>query len=253
MGPWKNEGRCEATQKLPSGQPCGDGQQKQKRFCIDGDFYKCSSWNTQRWISCHGYWARSSTGGDCKKRVNRTWHNNGACIGVGRNNSCGPGTQKQSRGCEDGINANCAYDDKNRIISCKLPDCQKKFGLWKLEGKCEARGQNSSCGPGRQTRRRTCVDGTRDKCTKNDERQVLPCLDVNTQLPPCTKILGNWTNQGDCQSVKTNYSCGPGNQLQSRTCSNGTIDKCRAEDLTRSIPCKQAHSNPDCTGNCIFW
>ena len=252
LGPWNDEGRCEATRKLPSGQPCGDGQQKQTRFCIDGDTYKCTTSNTQRWVSCHGYWARSSMWRNCKKSVGREWSNHGPCRGgVGRNSTCGrgPGIQRQSRRCDDGINDNCTYSDNNRIISCNLPACQKKFGLWKLEGKCEAIGKNSSCGPGRQARRRTCVDGTSDKCIKDDERQILPCLDANTQLPPCTKIYGNWINEGDCQSVKTNASCGPGNQLQSRACINGTIDKCNADDLIRLIPCKEAHSKlPDCTG-----
>ena len=254
LGPWNNEGRCEAARILPSGKPCGGGQQKQTRNCTDGEILKCSHVNTQRLVSCNGHWSLSSCfNRDCSKKFGRTWFNNGTCVGVGSNSSCGPGIQRQVISCEDGINDNCTYYDQNRMISCSLPDCQKKFGVWKLEGKCEGMGKNSSCGPGRQARMRTCVDGTRDRCTKDDERQLLPCLDVNTQLPPCAKILGNWINQGDCQSVKTNSSCGLGNQLQSRGCINGTIDKCNADDLIRSIPCKQANSKlPNCTGSCIL-
>ena len=55
MGPWKDEGRCEAAQKMPSGQPCGGGQQKQTRNCTDGEILKCSHVNTQRLVSCNGH------------------------------------------------------------------------------------------------------------------------------------------------------------------------------------------------------
>ena len=61
------------------------------------------------------------------------------------------------------------------------------------------------------------------------------------------KQLGNWVNAAACNAIGVNPTCGPGNQLQTRTCVDGTTDKCTANDRSRTISCSAAGTAlPDC-------
>ena len=56
------------------------------------------------------------------------------------------------------------------------------------------------------------------------------------------KILGPWIDQGTCQAVGKDPACGPGMQIQKRSCEDGTIDKCEFMDSQRAISCADAGS-----------
>ena len=64
------------------------------------------------------------------------------------------------------------------------------------------------------------------------------------------KQLGDWTNDGTCVAAGDDASCGPGEQSQTRTCTDGTIDKCSGTDITeQTISCSDAGTAlPDCPG-----
>lgn len=60
------------------------------------------------------------------------------------------------------------------------------------------------------------------------------------------KQLGSWTNDGGCESTGDDYSCGPGNQKQTRICISGTTDKCSNSDRRKTISCSKPL--PECVG-----
>ena len=64
------------------------------------------------------------------------------------------------------------------------------------------------------------------------------------------KSLGDWTNDGKCVATGANPKCGPGTQIQTRTCTDGTFDKCTDPDRERTVSCKVAGTElPICKGN----
>ena len=87
-----------------------------------------------------------------------------------------------------------------------------------------------------------------------DTFQCISCLKAGTALPDCPKVFGDWINQGYCIALGSNPFCGPGLQLQKRTCQNGTgLQICTNEDLTRKVLCsKSGTSLPACTGIYLF-
>ena len=61
------------------------------------------------------------------------------------------------------------------------------------------------------------------------------------------KILGEWTNEGSCTATGEDSACGPGIQIQTRTCTNGTIDTCTDEEIQRNATCEEAGTAlPNC-------
>ena len=55
------------------------------------------------------------------------------------------------------------------------------------------------------------------------------------------KIIGDWQNEGPCNLVAGFAStCKDGIQVQTRTCTNGTVDKCTNEEMHRITTCKNA-------------
>merc|ERR550539_1874262 len=103
------------------------------------------------------------------------------------------------------------------------------------------------------------VDSCVDKVIGHDGLQCstvcpISCSATETMVPgdvdangcplPCTcvasKILGEWTNEGSCNGDGDDPTCGAGTQLQSRTCTDGTIDKCTVVDTHRSVTCAVA-------------
>ena len=68
---------------------------------------------------------------------------------------------------------------QNAIIVPKL------FGDWTNEGKCAGTGDDPNCGPGTQHQKRTCTDGTVDKCTATEKQRTVTCTIAGTQLPAC--------------------------------------------------------------------
>ena len=64
------------------------------------------------------------------------------------------------------------------------------------------------------------------------------------------KLLGTWTNTGSCVANGPDPQCGPGNQTQLRTCTDGTVDKCTESDKLQIVTCEEAGTQlPHCIGN----
>ena len=203
---------------------CGQGKQKQRRECSDGAINKCTASDRERFVPCNLP--------DCPKKLG-PWKDDGSCNVVGKDKNCGKGLQQQTRSCTDGTTDKCSEADKIRTNPCFLKDCEKEIGIWENRGECEPTGKHGNCGPGNQQQIRHCKDGTVDKCSDEDMARTIPC-----SLPDCTKDLGQWENDGECQSVEPGKDCGEGYQLQTRICKDGTDDKCSAADTKRQIPCQ---------------
>ena len=184
---------------------------------------KCTASDTERIVPCNLP--------DCPKKFG-PWEDNGGCEASGVDKTCGNGFQKQFRSCVDGTTDKCTKSDKNRRNPCFLKDCDKRTGSWENHGECMPTGKNGKCGPGNQQQIRLCKDGTVDKCSDEDRVRNIPC-----SLPDCIKNLGQWENDGKCQAVAQGKNCGPGYQLQTRICKDGTGDKCSSADTKRQIPC----------------
>ena len=127
------------------------------------------------------------------------WINNGSCIALAANRSCGPGTQHQIRQCTNGTNDKCIVSDMERKIGCQLPDCVKSFGEWKNQGECQVVGENKICAAGLQRQERSCQDGKSDKCTEQETFRLFPCRQNETELI----CEGNYQYVGKFNSTKT--------------------------------------------------
>ena len=75
------------------------------------------------------------------------------------------------------------FDTNSEIIVPKV------FGDWASEGECKASGAGSgaivACGPGTQLQKRSCTDGTVEKCTAEDKHRTVTCKEAGTELPKC--------------------------------------------------------------------
>ena len=254
LGPWENIGPC-----IPaaSNSSCGTGVQRQIRTCKDGTGPNiCQSSDQERSLSCEDTGTKLP---DCSK-VFGNWENEGNCIASGQDKSCGPGTQKQKRVCGDGTGAEiCNINDTRRVVPCdrtntSLPDCLKNLGPWKNVGNCIA--ENVSCGDGLQKQERLCVNGTGSEvCQAEDVIHFITCKEAGTDLPECPKTFGVWKNSGPCLPIASITDCGPGIQVQERSCLNGTgLEICRDEDMVQEISCKAAGTDlPDCAKQYGEW
>ena len=62
----------------------------------------------------------------------------------------------------------------------------KQLGPWVNQGTCQGSGENPACGPGLQAQKRTCTDGTVEKCTEIvDTYRTVACSVAGTGLPEC--------------------------------------------------------------------
>ena len=140
-----------------------------------------------------------------------------------------------------------------RFISSFSFKIVKQYGNWRNTGACKPIGPDSTCGLGLQTQTRACINGTTDICTDADTKQNVSCADAGTSLDVC-KQLGNWVNLGGCIANGTDSSCGPGLQTQTRTCTDGTTDKCNDFETKQNISCSNAGTTlPSCRKrNLIF-
>ena len=130
-----------------------------------------------------------------------------------------------------------------------LIETTKQLGEWTNKGECKAIGDDLTCGPGDQKQIRTCIDGTNDRCTAADTIRTISCVEAGTELPSCVKEiqLGQWINEGICEAIGNDPTCGPGNQRQIRNCIDGTNDKCNTMGTEQIISCSDARSAlPEC-------
>ena len=61
------------------------------------------------------------------------------------------------------------------------------------------------------------------------------------------KQLGIWTTNGTCTPFYPNKQCGPGYQTETRSCSDGVVQKCGLSDVMRNRPCHE-HDCPKIIG-----
>ena len=224
FGNWTSDGICESKGDYKI---CGKGLRRLSRTCMDGTIDVCKKNETEKYIECNLQ--------ACFRNVGN-WTNIGNCTGADKRKDCGKGVQMQSRPCVDGKIIKCTAADREREISCSLPDCPKHYGTWINQEKCTAL-DGSMCGPGKQMQTRICEDGTNLKCNSTDRVRIQTC-----NLPDCPKLFGFWQDMGVCNAIGVDKNCGPGEKLQARSCRNGTIDICTHSDRQRSINC----SLPDC-------
>ena len=248
--PWENVGPC-----IPaaSNSSCGTGTQRQTRKCTDGTGPNiCTAEDKERSLSCADTGTKLP---DCSK-IFGIWENIGECIGTEPNKYCGPGIQKQKRDCGNGTGLEiCTLSDVSRELPCieagtSLPACRMILGRWSNIGNCVANLSNSSCGDGMQRQERTCQDSEDGKeiCLDEHKVQMISCKAAGTDLPDCPKIFSEWKNSGPCLPIASITDCGPGIQVQERTCMNGTgIKVCIEDDMLQDISCKAAGTDlPDC-------
>ena len=256
LGEWKSEGTCEAKD---FGRLCGEGMQKQSRTCLDGTGEEiCTSKDTEQTISCKEAGSKLP---DCPK-IFGSWQNIGPCSAINSSLDCGAGLQEQNRTCTNGTGDElCSLEDVYQNVHCKevgteLKDCKKEFGEWINVGLCIALGLNQVCGPGKQNQTRTCIDGTGEEiCTDEDFNQIVTCTQAGTDLPDCPKVFGEWQNVEQCTATNPTENCGPGHQIQERTCQNGTGQEiCSGNDMFQNISCKDAGSDlADCSKKFGKW
>ena len=249
FGIWVNIGPC-----IPaaSNSSCGTGIQRQIRQCIHGTGPNlCTLEDQERSLPCE---ETDTMLPQCAK-IFGNWLNIGDCIPKNTIKSCGPGTQKQERGCGNGTGSEiCNITDTKREISCieagtALADCPKIFGLWKNVGPCISKDTKLHCGGGVQRQERSCENGTgNETCDDGERSQIISCKEAGTDLPECPKIFTKWKNSGPCLPIASITDCGPGIQVQERTCINGTNALvCTDEDMIQTISCKAAGTDlPDC-------
>ena len=186
FGEWINNGTCCGPQN-------GPGIRKQIRDCLDGTTQKCKKTDTtqtaQCWSNygtkpCHNYGGISNAQGDvcCDSRC-------GECGGSKCNKRYGISSGEEC--CIDKIIASSKIcgEDKHKAPCIQkerksLPPCEQKFGDWKNDGACVATEKHGGlCGPqlGKQKQKRTCQDGTNDKCTEENTNQEIDCTTSPTR------------------------------------------------------------------------
>lgn len=98
-----------------------------------------------------------------------------------------------------------------------------------------------------------CVTACPITCAAATEEKVLGGVDENGCPKPdvcgVQMLLGDWTHDGECTASGKDSSCGPGTQLQKRTCTDGTVEKCNDADKQRTVTCSVPGTKlPDCSG-----
>jgi len=137
--------------------------------------------------------------------------------------------------CSTGFDANDCKNPDHCIP--KGTDLDGNFCPAECPTQCDSETQ-STC-PGR-TKANGCKEN--DYCVaKTVGTNGDPCAEaeISRESP---KILGPWIDQGTCQAVGKDPACGPGMQIQKRSCEDGTIDKCEFMDSQRAISCADAGS-----------
>ena len=84
---------------------------------------------------------------------------------------------------------------------------------------------------------RPCEDGAAQTCVLSDQMRITPCHEHD-----CPRMIGAWTNIGACNATDEDScgKCGDGNQKQTRSCQDGTTDKCNNLEIDRTITCSAA-------------
>lgn len=94
--------------------------------------------------------------------------------------------------------------------------------------------EDSDCRPGYQIETRNCKDGVNMQCSISDVLKIAPCYQHD-----CPRIVGPWINNGSCECTGSSS----GNQVQIRTCHDGTTEKCSEIEAKRTLSCSETGSS----------
>ena len=186
FGKWINEGRC-------CGPTSGPGIQKQVRDCIDGTTETCEEadittqdvecWSNYGENPCSNYDGIANVKGDVCCDSNCGVCGGSGChqrFGTDSTSCCGGKIRDNGEICgKDKQKAPCIQEEITT-----LPPCERKFGDWEDDGNCVPTEQNDEkCGPqvGKQKQKRTCEEGTHDKCTAENKEREIDCATAETK------------------------------------------------------------------------
>ena len=130
--------------------------------------------------------------------------------------TCGQGEHSRTRDCVGGICSKATSNDMIETKSCMDKECTV-LSTWGDWNSCSV-----TCGPGEQTRLRTCDQGC-DDVPNQDLIDKQSCQDK-----VCT-VLSNWTGWSYCSKT-----CGSGSKTRSRKCYQG----CEDVSLRQTQSCK---------------
>jgi len=171
---------CKADEML-----CGDGEDsnncKNADRCLprgkdnNGELcpIQCPPACLENQVKCEGQ-IKANGCRDVDSCVDKVFGNDGAQCHTVCPITCSATETVQSGGVDDN---GCPLAD-----TCVAP---KTFGEWANEGSCHGEGDDPTCGAGSQQQKRTCTDGTIDKCTTTETQRTVTCEVAGTALPVC--------------------------------------------------------------------
>ncbi|CAG5111539.1 Oidioi.mRNA.OKI2018_I69.chr2.g5840.t1.cds [Oikopleura dioica] len=218
---WSQWSECSKT--------CGRGTKSRSRLCLDHLGKKTDTCDGQTeqikkcvlvpcpYFSQWSDWSVCPSG--CRKKEDET-------------------TQTRSRTCQNGNTDDCKGESLETRDCEKIPLCSF-WAEWTVWGSC-----STSCGPGVQTRERTCMNGSPGSDCKGETAEAQQC-----EVDKCA-TWSDWTNESECS-----VTCGIGTRLRKRTCGEGVdFDFARGDSFSpKSCPVDNETTITSCFNNaCEF-
>ncbi|XP_073239582.1 properdin-like isoform X2 [Porites lutea] len=216
---WASRGECQKNPRYmlvyckKSCRVCGSGSGSSPSRCADSN-RNCRNWAIQGYCSYNLF-----TKTNCKKScnlcpVNGNWANWGSWSKCSK--SCGGGFKTRSRTCSNPRAKNGGRDcvgSKTQTASCNASPCaiHGNWGGWST-WYC-----SKTCGGGYKYRSRTCSNpapknGGRNCPGSSQQKLTAAC---NVQGCPVNGEWSSWSSWTKCSKT-----CGGGNKIRKRTCSN---------------------------------
>ncbi|CAH3030869.1 unnamed protein product, partial [Porites evermanni] len=216
---WASRGECQKNPRYmlvyckKSCRVCGSGSGSSPIRCTDSN-RNCRNWAIQGYCSYNLF-----TKTNCKKScnlcpVNGNWANWGSWSKCSK--SCGGGFKTRSRTCSNPRAKNGGRDcvgSKTQTASCNASPCaiHGNWGGWST-WYC-----SKTCGGGYKYRSRTCSNpapknGGRNCPGSSQQKLTAAC---NVQGCPVNGEWSSWSSWTKCSKT-----CGGGNKIRKRTCSN---------------------------------
>ncbi|XP_078342697.1 uncharacterized protein LOC144628471 isoform X5 [Oculina patagonica] len=200
-GGWSNWGvwgSCSLT--------CGGGIQTRMRTCTNPP-------PTSSGVDCQGNSSQSQSCNTNECPVDGGWSNWGAWGSCTL--TCGSGTQTRTRTCTNPpptIGGADCQGGSSQSQSCNTNGCPVDGGWssWGVWGSCSV-----TCGGGAQTRMRSCTNPPPTNGGADCQGIGFQSQSCNTNGCP---VNGGWSNWGAWNSCSA--TCGGGNQVRTRTCTN---------------------------------
>ncbi|KAK7100724.1 hypothetical protein V1264_023622 [Littorina saxatilis] len=144
----------------------------------------------------------------------------------------------ETKNSADDLMAVCICQEEWTGSQCQLPAHTLDWGEWEEWGQCSV-----TCHRGWRMRKRKCMDHVTGKTLSN-----LECYGADVEyeaciLPECPR----WQEWGEWGSCSASSTCGRGNKIRHRACSNGGVpgvDRYCLGSTNQTTPCEGI----DCTG-----